>query len=554
MPDLWMDVDAALSEVPINLVALIDDSDFKTREESVTYDQAGLDLLWNFVTPAGAMTQTAVTPTDTGGAYDWVNQGNAYYTIEIPASGGGTINNDTEGFGWFSGFATGVLPWRGPVIGFRAAGLNNVLIESAYSATRGLAGTALPAAAADAAGGLIISDAGGLDSDTEAANVADMQPIIEKAAYEGPDGLGVWIDDGAANTNTVLGTDGTEDNPVSTIAAATTIATALGSQRFYLINDTDITLAQGYPSYEFIGIGEMAANTIDLGSQDVDTGDLKNVLVTGAQGGTGRFQAEGCVLSVITSMEITALGCLIGAGTLTLRNDCMFDSCWSAVAGAGTPILDINSVANVSLYFRHYSGGLQINNAVATTVMSYDCPAGQFVIDASCTSLTVSVRGSCSITDNGTTTSLTQDAAINAANINAEADAALSDYDAPTKAEMDTAHALLATPADVATELGTYDGPTKAEMDTAHALLATPAQVNTEVADVLETDTHAEPSAVVAATTSIKDAIMWLKALSRNKGTQTSTTKTLRNDADDADIGSAAISSDGTTFTREEWS
>jgi hypothetical protein len=48
-------------------------------------------------------------------------------------------------------------------------------LESAcdnYSATRGLAGTALPAAAADAAGGLIISDAGGLAIDTVASNVA----------------------------------------------------------------------------------------------------------------------------------------------------------------------------------------------------------------------------------------------------------------------------------------------------------------------------------------------------------------------------------------------
>jgi hypothetical protein len=38
---------------------------------------------------------------------------------------------------------------------------------AAYSATRGLAGTALPAAAADAAGGLPISDAGGLDLDAK---------------------------------------------------------------------------------------------------------------------------------------------------------------------------------------------------------------------------------------------------------------------------------------------------------------------------------------------------------------------------------------------------
>jgi len=173
MPDLWMDVDTALAEVPVNAFPLIDDTDFKTREESVAYNQAGLDLLWNFVTPAGAFTQTAVTPTDTAGNYDWVNQGNGMYTIEIPATGGASINNNTEGFGWFTGFATGILPWRGPLIGFRAAGLNDALIESAWSATRGLAGTALPAAAADAAGGLPISDAGGLDLDTQIGTDVD---------------------------------------------------------------------------------------------------------------------------------------------------------------------------------------------------------------------------------------------------------------------------------------------------------------------------------------------------------------------------------------------
>jgi len=42
------------------------------------------------------------------------------------------------------------------------------------SATRGLAGTALPAAAADAAGGIPISDAGGLDLDVKLANTNEI--------------------------------------------------------------------------------------------------------------------------------------------------------------------------------------------------------------------------------------------------------------------------------------------------------------------------------------------------------------------------------------------
>lgn len=174
MPDIWLDVDTALSEVPVNILPLIDDTDFKSRETAIAYNESGMDLVWNFVTTGGAFTQTAVTPT-TGGNYDWAHQGDGMYTIEIPASGGASINNDTEGFGWFTGLCDGVLPWRGPVIGFRASGLNDLLIDSAYSTTRGLAGTALPAAAADAAGGLPISDAGGLDMDAILADTNELQ-------------------------------------------------------------------------------------------------------------------------------------------------------------------------------------------------------------------------------------------------------------------------------------------------------------------------------------------------------------------------------------------
>lgn len=188
MPDLWMDVDVALAEVPVNIMPLLDDTDFKTREVAIAFNEAGMDLVWNFVTPGGAMTQTAVTPTSAGD-YDWAHQGDGMYSIEIPASAGASINNDLEGFGWFTGFCTGVLPWRGPVIGFRAAGLNNLLIEDAFSATRGLAGTALPAAAADAAGGLPVSDAGGLDLDGRLD--AAISSRLAAAGYTAPDNAGI---------------------------------------------------------------------------------------------------------------------------------------------------------------------------------------------------------------------------------------------------------------------------------------------------------------------------------------------------------------------------
>ncbi len=60
------------------------------------------------------------------------------------------------------------------ISGDAAAADNLELAGGNYSATRGLAGTALPAAVADAAGGVPISDAGGLDLDAKLANTHEI--------------------------------------------------------------------------------------------------------------------------------------------------------------------------------------------------------------------------------------------------------------------------------------------------------------------------------------------------------------------------------------------
>jgi len=135
VPDLWCDVDVGVI-VPVNILPLLDDTDFKTIETAIVYDSAGMDLVWNFMPCAGPAAGTAVTPT-TAGNYDWTEHvsNKGMYSIEIPASGGVSINNDTEGVGWFTGKATGVLAWRGPTIGFRRAALNDLLIEGGTAST-----------------------------------------------------------------------------------------------------------------------------------------------------------------------------------------------------------------------------------------------------------------------------------------------------------------------------------------------------------------------------------------------------------------------------------
>ena len=176
MADLCMDVDVNLAEVPVNIMPLLDDTDFKTIEDAVVYNQAGLALFWNFITTAGAQTCTAVTPTS-GGTHDWTDQGTSgLYAIAIPATGGASVSNDTEGFGWFTGKATGVLPWRGPVICFRAAALNNSLIDA------GATGLLAPATAART----LVVDANGLAD----ANVVKVGPTGSGTAQTAGDIIG----------------------------------------------------------------------------------------------------------------------------------------------------------------------------------------------------------------------------------------------------------------------------------------------------------------------------------------------------------------------------
>jgi len=125
----YMDVDIAVI-VPMSHMPIVED-DGLTIEQSLVYDFAGISVQWNFITTAGVYTCVAITPT-TGDDHDisepLANVG--MYGIEIPASAG-DANNDTEGTGWITGSATGLMPWAGPEIIFRAAAINNALIDDA---------------------------------------------------------------------------------------------------------------------------------------------------------------------------------------------------------------------------------------------------------------------------------------------------------------------------------------------------------------------------------------------------------------------------------------
>jgi hypothetical protein len=82
--------------------------------------------------------------------------------------------------------------------------------------------------------------------------------------------------------------------------------------------------------------------------------------------------------------------------------------------------------------------------------------------------------------------------------------------------------------------------------------LVTAAQVNAQVLDVLSVDTFGELSAPPAATSSLKDKLVWLFMWARNKATATATERKLYADDVTTIVSTETITDDGTTFTKGE--
>jgi len=83
----------------------IDDTDFKSLEEAIAYDAAGMDISLIVEKTDGTTAVTAITLT-TGGTSDWTHKDGGYYEVEVTAA-----QNTEEGIAYLRGVCTGVLPF-----------------------------------------------------------------------------------------------------------------------------------------------------------------------------------------------------------------------------------------------------------------------------------------------------------------------------------------------------------------------------------------------------------------------------------------------------------
>lgn len=544
MPDIYLDVDTALSEVPVNIMPLLDDTDFKTRETAIAYNAAGMDLVWNFVTSAGAFTQTAVTPT-TAGNYDWTHQGDGMYTIEIPASGGASINNDTEGYGWFTGFVTGVLPWRGPIIGFRASAINDSLCDAG---TTGLLSPTTAARTLDVtATGAAGIDWGNIENPTTAVNLSATNIDVDQVVASVSGAVGSVTGNVGGNVTGSVGSIAsggitTASFAAGAINAAAIAADAIGASE--LASDAITEIAAGVWDRDATLSQTQGTFGQAIGDPVADTNTIYKAVVTDATGATVgvdvvAIKAETVSIQADTDNIQTRLPAALVSGRMDASVGAMATDVITSTALAASAVTEIQSglstltSANVSAavwdaatasYGIAGSYGLLVETNLDATVSSRLATAGYTAPDN--TSIAAILVDTAEI---------------------GVAGAGLTNINLPNQT-MDIVGNITGN---LSGSVGSVTGLTVAHIDAAISTRATPAQVNTEVVDALATDTYTEPTGAPGVTVSLKDKIGYIYMALRNKLTVTSSAKTFYDNGGAAEW-SKTLSDDGSTYTEDE--
>jgi len=256
--------------------------------------------------------------------------------------------------------------------------------------------------------------------------------VYQSVSY---DGGAVWVDtiDGVAGTADFV--NGVADNPVLTWADALTIATSIGLHKFHIVNGSTITLTADTSN----AIIEGEKWTLNLNGQIISGAYFHGAVVNGigVNGGDGPFFSY-CDIETVSLPGSSYDKCaLSGPITCTEAAIYFFEASFSAVAGTTTPVFDFGAaIGNSDVNFRHYSGGIEVENMKAGDLMSLEGD-GQLKINANCTGGTIAIRGNFKVTDSaGGVVTLSDDARIDIGQINAQCDLALADYDPATSTEL----------------------------------------------------------------------------------------------------------------------
>ncbi|MCK5132398.1 MAG: hypothetical protein KAR40_09650 [Candidatus Sabulitectum sp.] len=237
--------------------------------------------------------------------------------------------------------------------------------------------------------------------------------------FQGYEGGFIYIDtvNGAAGSESYV--NGVLDNPVNNITDANILAAALGLEHFHIASGSSITFIASQTDQTFEGEGW----TLALGGQDISNTDIHSASVSGIGTGASRAIFRECCMDSATISLATLMNCALdGDLVLGSAGTYIFNSCYSAIAGTATPSVDVGAaVGNTSVNFRHYSGGIELKNlGQAGTDNASVEGDGQVILNANCIGGTIAIRGNFTLTDNSSTTTVSDNARIDIGQINAQ--------------------------------------------------------------------------------------------------------------------------------------
>lgn len=231
-------------------------------------------------------------------------------------------------------------------------------------------------------------------------------PEIEHMAYDG--GVTINTSTGAAGTVYPVGTG---QYPVNNLADALSIASSKGFSHIYLQTNVTVGATDVVSGYHFIG-STPASITLTLTSGCTTAGTtFEDLKVTGRQNGETTY--INCDVDSVTNIHCLFNHCRL-IGTLafhpTYADTSVFVDCYTGDIAGATTFLDLdNSPVHISM--NGFRGKLQINNLNKATagIITINADSGKVIIDSTCTTGTIKVRGVCELVNNSNGTSVDAD-------------------------------------------------------------------------------------------------------------------------------------------------
>lgn len=467
------------------------------------------------------------------------------------------------------------------------------------SATRGLAGTALPAAAADAAGGLPISDAGGLDLDNRmpvATAITNLNTVFNTDFATNYDATNdVWV---ARLTASGLQTDAVEEIRNAITGGAYALSTDANG-RVRIVDGT----AAGELDTDSGTVLLRAATEAQIDAIEADTNELQTDWVNGGRldliidailddtGTSGvALAANSITAAVVADGAIDRATFAADTGLQTIRSN-------TAQAGGTSAItLDASASSTTDFYngaivyitggtgagqyaiIRDYNGTTKVAtvhpnwrtapDATSTFALKTVGIADVRLIDTQVVTALASITAGAYIGGTGaaalettaqsilTDTNELQTDWTNGGRLDLLIDAILDDTgtsgvvvnaaglatDAVEEIRNAITGGAYALSTDANGMVRIVDGTGSGELNTASGLVA----LNSVGLDAI---TFSEPAGEPTFSSTATQHLAFWAALALNKITSDSNSANLRNQADNADICAWALSDDGTTFT-----